>query len=588
MILDDATLKQILNERPNKKLIKAAQEYTIKQMMHVKGIKLDEYIQKTEAFEKDDVLTIRKKYAVSNKAMFARVHRPIDKVFSAKGGSQYYNVSGTAEDKLKDKLKEIVMGYSLKQWLEIFWMPAAAYDPMGLVFIEIDADGNPYPTYKSILDIYEIKYSGRGVEYVIFNVDNRPQAQQELTTAAKKQFRVVDDISDRIIELEGEDFKEVPGQTHLNYFMKVPARVISNIYDPVRGMFISYDDDIIELADQFLREGSVKNIFKNYFGYPIKWEYQSACPSCKGEGVLAGRTCADCNGSGVKSKSDPSETIRIPVPKDNTQPKLAPELAGYVTPDIQGWDKMTQELQLLEEIMFQTMWGTQQLQDDKKNQTATGKFIDTQPVNDRLNKFTDAYENMETFCVDMIGFVVIGPAYGGASITEGRRYMIETPDEIWQKLQSARKDGAPTAALYDLYNDYLQARYSANAMELEKMLNLAKIEPLPFAKYEEFGRLQQFPDQILRKKFWFESWVAQKSNAQLLGNVDKLLQDFEAYCEKMELTIQPEPGSPDDPNFQALQQQMMSEQDPEKKKAIQQQMDGLKTKKPPTPTKQAA
>jgi len=583
MILTDDQLKTILNERPNKKQITAVQDYTRKLLMHVKGVDLDKYIDKVMAFEKQDVVEIRKKYAVSNKAIFSRIHRPIDKVFSAKGGSSYYNLSGSSEQKLKDKLKNVVMGYTLKQWLEIFWMPAAAYDPMGLIFMEIDATGNPYPTYKSVLDIYEIKYSGRNVEYVIFSVDNRTPAQKEIG-AAPKQFRVVDDVSDRLIEMDGDRLIEM--DSYPNYFMKVPASVISNVFDPVKGYFISFDDDIVELADQFLREGSIKNIFKNYFGYPIKWQYASSCPECKGEGVLNGRTCNACGGTGIKAKSDASETIQVPVPKDNTQPKLAPELAGYVTPDIKGWDKMTEELQLLEDIMFQTLWGTHQLE-KADNNTATGKFIDTQPVNDRLNKFTDALEMMETFCVDLIGQIVIGPAYGGASVTEGRRYMIESPDEIWEKLQSARKDGAPLAALYDLYNDYLQARYSANAMELQKMLNLAKIEPLPFATYEEFGRLQQFPDIILRKKFWFESWMNTKAPAELLGDVKKLQDDFDSYCDEMEKTIQPDPATMpgQDPEMQALQQQLQAETDPAKKQKLQQQIDAKKKQAPPVPSK---
>lgn len=555
MTLSDQQALDIISNRPNKRLITQGQKYTEKLLMHIKGVGIDKYIDRIEAFEKEDIIKIRKKYAVSNKAMFTRVNRPVDKVYSAKGGSVYYNLGEDASNRLKDYLSNLAEGYTIKQWLETFYMPATGYDPMGLIMMEMDAAGNPYPTYKSILDIFEYLPRNRNVEYIIFKLDpeginlpvksdpDRPvpqgdgdarliQAVKEGDGSAAELYRVVDDMFDRIVKVKDGVLIDV-GDTYPNYWGKVPASIISNIYDPVLSMFISTEDAIIELADQFLREGSVKNIIKNYHGFPRAWEYQSACPQCKGTKVLNGRPCDYCKGSGIKSQSFPEETIRIPVPQSTDQPKLAPDLGGYITPPIDGINLYTDELELLEDIIFETKWGTHQADDTKKgaSETATGKFIDVQPVNDRLNKYSDAAEMMETFVTDRIGEILFGRGYKGASITYGRRFLIETPDEIWNKLQDARLKGAPTAALYDLYNDYLQARYSANAMEMQKMLKLAKIEPLPFVKYEEFGKLQSFPDVILRQKFWWEKWMNSKKDPEILyGDVLALQKDFAQFC----------------------------------------------------------
>lgn len=531
-VLDNIEAYDVIVKRPNKKWIDSAQVYTKKLLMHIKGIGLESYIDKVDTYEKEDVLRIRKKYAVSNQAIFARIHRPVDKIFGAKGGSVYYNLGESQTQTFKEYLSNLVYGYSLKQWLEVFWLPAVAYDPMGLIFVEVDAMGNAYPTYKSIMDVFEIKLTGRKIEYVIFKIDQRINETANKGEANKEAlYRIVDDISDRIVSVKEGGLTDVPDETYPNYFLKVPAMIISNIYDPVKGMFVSSDDDIIELADQFLREGSVKNIYKNYFGFPIAWGYQSACPECKGNKVLNGRPCDYCKGTGIKSRREPSEMIQLPVPDSKDQPLLAPNVAGYITPDVEGWDKMTAEMELLEDIMFETQWGTHQADDNAKAETATGRFIDTQPVNDRLNKFSDAEEGMEKFITDLIGTKMFGQSYKGASVTAGRRYLIETPDEIWKKLTAARKDGAPTVTLYDLLNDYLQARYSANAMEMAKMMKLSKIEPLPFVKYEEFGRLQTFPDIILRQKFWFEKWVCSKTDPDILfGDLKKLQDEFAKYC----------------------------------------------------------
>ena len=110
---------------------------------------------------------------------------------------------------------------------------------------------------------------------------------------------------------------------------------------------------------------------------------------------------------------------------------------------------------------------------------------------------------METFITEPeIGEILFTKSYKGASITYGRRFLMETPDQIWEKLTKSITSGAPTAALADLYNDYLQARYSAvMPWRWQKMLKLAKVaEPLPWVKYVDFGRLQTFPDIILRRE----------------------------------------------------------------------------------------
>jgi hypothetical protein len=551
MTLDDQQALKIILTRPNKKYIDCAQKYTKKLLMHIKGVGLHDHIEKIDGYESQDILTIRKKYAVSNQAMFARIHRPTDKVFSAKGGSVYYNLGENQTSQFKEYLGNIVYGYSLKQWLEVFWLPALGYDPMGLIFVEVDSMGNAYPTYKSIMDVFELKITGRNVEYVIFKVDTKIDAAVANGEGAKDTiYRIIDDVSDRLVTIDGDQLKDIPNESFPNYFMRVPASIISNIYDPVKGIFASIDDDIIELADQFLREGSVKNIFKNYFGFPTPWGYQQACPECKGTTVKDGRKCDHCDGTGIKSKYHPSERINLPVPRDKETPVLAPNIAGYISPDVEGWDKMTEELELLENIMFQTLWGTHQRDDDAKNETATGRFIDTQPVNDKLYKFSDAEEKIEKFVTDLIGQFMYNRAYGGSSVTAGRRYLIETPDEIWLKLQTARKEGSPTTALYDLYNDYLQARYSANAMEMQKMMKLAKIEPLPFVKYEELSSNSAIPAVILRQKYWFEKWLNSKSDPEIvLGDLKTLQEEFALYCVDQDAKLKPEETEPVvDPN----------------------------------------
>lgn len=550
MVLSDADILEIIIKRPNKKIIEAATAYTAKLMMHIKGVDLDTYIEKINSFEKQDIINIRKKYAVSNKHLFSRINRPKDKVFSAKGGSVFYNVGDTATKFLTDYMGNIVYGYTIKQWLKVFWLPAVGYDPMGMIFIEVGPLGNAYPTYKSVKDVFEYQPNGRNLDYVIFKIDPRiSEAVEDGAGTQASLYRVVDDLFDKIVSVSGNQMTTIQNETYPNYFGKVPATLISNNFDPLRGFWISDQDDVVELADQYLREGSVKNIFKNYFGFPQAWEYAADCPECQGTGVLEGEKCSYCKGTKVKSRTDPSETLRIPVPQTKEDPVLAPNVKGYITPDIEGWDKMNEEQEMLECMMYHTLWGAKQVDPDGKAETATGKYIDAQPVMERLCEYSDATEMMETFITDLVGMKMVGKTYKGASITYGKRYLIETPDELWKKYQDARDSGAPTAILDDLLNDYLQSRYSANAMELQKQLKFVAVEPSPHITITEMGLFPQFPPDIMLKKIYFQEWKWTKTDQQIIGGTIEALQaDFDAFCQKLQ----------DDRDAKALEKQQQA------------------------------
>lgn len=539
MILKTQDIKQILKERPNSALVSSAQEYTKKLLMHMKGIGLKEAIERMDGFERKEVLAIRKKYTRSNKDLFERLHRPVDKVFSARGGSVYYDLPDSQKRQFQEDLTDIEFGYSVRRWIEVFWRPAFHYDPMGMIFMEVDKIGAAYPTYKSVLDVYDYNLNGRNLEYVVFDIDPRI-IDQKKKQPDRKYYRVVDDMFDKLVEWDGDNFKVI--DTYNNYFGRVPATIISDIYDPQREMFISPDDSVIELADEFLRDGSVKSIFKKYFGFPQAWQYITGCNNCKGTGLYEGSSCSNCNGTGKETKTNVESVLNLPTPTTKDQPSLIPP-KGYITPDVEGWTKMSEEISLLENIMFQTFWGTHQLENEGNN-TATGKFIDVQPVNDRLNKFSDAAEYAEKFTVDMMGQFIYPQSYKGSSINYGRRFLIETPDEIWEKYEKARTANAPVSALNDILREYYQARYASDSIELAKYLKLMRVEPLVHISIMNAKTLLGDQSPMYLKKLLFGDWLSSINESILLSadvpTLQALLSDY-AIKNGVGLVVVPEP-----------------------------------------------
>lgn len=522
MILTSSDIKRILKDRPNKAVIEAAKKYNNKMLMHIKGIGLADYIERMEGFERKEILDIRKKYARSNRDLFARLHRPEDKVFSARGGSTYYATSPQNEKRLRDLLSDVEWGHSMRQWIEAFWKAAYHYDPMGLVYMEV-GNGETYPTYKSIADVYDYQHEGRMLEYVVFETDKKIDRVKDGQKIQNKVYRIVDDATDMLVEWDGENYRTLKNETYPNYFGRVPAHIISDRYDQVTGLYISPDDEVVELADAYLMEGSVLNVFKKYFGFPRFWQYIGVCQDCKGTRHKGGDECPTCNGSGAKTSHDVSETINLPIPAGE-DPVLAPNVAGSITPDIEGWREMKIDKVDLEDAMFITRWGTliaqrakgpDGTQEGTKGATATEMIIDQQPLIEQLNKLSESAEAMETWITNMIGQFNFNTAWNGAMVNYGRIYIISTPDEALKQYQEAKAKGASITLLNDKYTEYLYTKYPSWDPNLAIALKFLYVEPA--FHMDMTAAKNVLPVNEYVKKVYYSDWYSTLTPAEKLN-----------------------------------------------------------------------
>lgn len=508
MILKKKDIREILKENPNKSLLDRVGSYTSRLIMHMTGKGVEEYIKQLPHFEDADMYKIRRDYAISNKAMFSRIHRPIDKVYSARGGSIDHNLPEAQDKQLREVLGDVEYGYNLRKWMGIFYREAYHYDPMGVILMEIGDDGNAYPTYRSALDVFDYSLNGRDLDYLILKHDTRIE-QNNGEKKTIHTYRVIDDAFDYLIEWDGTSYKTVANQTFPNYFGKVPAKIISDIYSPVCGYYISPDDDIIELADQYLREGSVFVTHKNLFMFPIRWMYAGECNKCNGVGQVDGYDCTDCNGTGKKVKFSPRDTLALPFPKNAEQQIVAPNVAGYVNPSTEGVDLMTSSLDMLYEACYNTMWGVETKQRPDGNtdvqKTAYEVINKDQSKIDRLNSFSDAAESMETFITNAIASIKF-QNHKGSSIAYGRRYIMDTPDTLWDKYQKAMQAKSPSSELDVLLDDYHVSKYQADSMKLQIQRVITKVTPYIHNTIQEVKNMG-LPDVDYARKLYCDEWL---------------------------------------------------------------------------------
>lgn len=550
MILDDQLLKAIIKHDPSIALLAEAQKDASLLNAHITGAGLDTIIRSDDYFEDEQKKNLRQKYARSNRDLFARIHRPIDKVFTAKGGSTIYNLPEAQAKRLAAYLATIRNGMSLRRWIKSIALPAYQIDPMGVIFMELDALRQPYPTYRSTSDIFRYKLNGRKLEYIIFKLGSddvrlagRNMGVPDITlnsifeklpslNGTPKFLRVVDDVSDKIYRLEGEgQYTEIPELTLPNYWMYVPGMIVSDLVKYNSQCFQSPDADIVELANDFLTDCSVFNIWKKLHGFPKSWRTKTACSTCMGSGLVRGVECRDCGGTGNKKKATVRDELIVPIPDDG---KMPTSFGGYITPDIEGWKLMRDEMTVLEDAMFMTSWGTimKRPTDKAQPETATSEFINAQAINERLPDFTSWGQTIETFVITAVGQIMFSQNYQGPSVNYGNRFIIEGPDVIWNKYADARAEGAPQAALDGLLRDYYESRYEGSPMDLGKALKLMKVEPwthLTIDQVQASSALQV--DKIA--KTYFSEWVSTKNDMEILSADEQSLRDdLMAYAEQ--------------------------------------------------------
>jgi len=511
--LSSAEIKKILMDRPGAAIVQSAEAMHKKLSVHINGIGLADYLEQVNTYEKPEALALRKRYARSNKDLFDRLSRPIDKVFAARGGSRYFpSTEETVARQMDIALMNVENGYSSKKWVETFWKPRYMDDPMGLIYMEV-SQNETYPTYKASTDIFDYKLNGRKLDWVVFRTED------------KSIFRVVDDKFDALYKKDGDAINKLRNETYLNYFGYVPALLVSDL--PKAGMkdiYVSPFDSVVELADEYLRDESIRMIYKFKHGFPKSWKYREMCGNCKGTGAIGGGNCGHCNGTGKKLDSTVSEVMVLDWPTQNDQ-VIAPDVAGFITPDLEYLKYSRDELQHLEDIMYRTHWGTYPTQQRLNGEadTAASKFMDVQPINDKLTAYSDAAETTEKFIIDAIGDFEHGQSYGGVRISYGRRFMIEGPDVIWRKYEQARKMGAPLGTLNEHLTEYYEAKFQANPIELAKHLKMMRIEPFVHLTVDEAFKV--VGEDEFARKLYFAEWCSTIRDVQWLTTPDQPLKD---------------------------------------------------------------
>jgi hypothetical protein len=531
MVLSEQQIAEFIEKPFNQQFITDARKYSDRLNLHVNGVGLNKFFEQIKNYENNDQLELRKKYARSNKYLFAELLRPLDKIYTARGGAKYYSLSDGDEMKFRGFISDVRQNMSLTEWSEKVWLKKKITDPNGLIMLEISQDGEHcYPTYKSIYSIYDYQFKGSKVEYVIFEPERIQTEQGEVL-----KYRVVDDANDYMVTVTKTtsvggvkmNFEVVTAETLPNYWGKVPARMVSSEEDENNNLKLSFIDAVVQIAEEILVDNSIKILFKYTHGFPAYWEIERACITCKGTGQHHGESCPSCDGTGLRKGRDISDKIIVTLDEAGKAGAIPP--AGFVSTDVMTWTQMNGESSFMEQLIHKAMWGTLALMSEKVYQKATGVISDLQSVYDRLNTISNEAENMEKFMTDMLGEFYFGRNYKGSTIIYGKRFQIESPDQLLQKFRDAKSGNIPEVSVKNIYMEYIQTMYSNDPFEMSKQIKILKLDPYPIYTAPEIKNLGFSQEDVYRKIFFLQ-WLTQLSQDEVLFQTNEaLIQSRDEY-----------------------------------------------------------
>ncbi len=533
MVLFEEDIKEILTTPRNVNIRSWRDEY-IAMDIFVNGGDVSSQLERIKNYENEAQESLRKNIARSTKDTVSYITKPLSKVFTATGSSIEVTARKSTQDNFKDYINMLPTGMSISKWMQTYWLEAYLTDPNGIILVEANSDGDSYPTYKNINIVHDYIIEWNKIQYLVLDVGFRTIDDSDYNV-----FRVIDDEFDALYYIKNDELVayEGVGEPHavVNTLGEVPAVVVSDIVDSKTSGRKSFLHPISEMLTEYMRDSSVHSIYKFLHGYPIFWHIASKCPTCNGEGKVLNekyveggteprkKTCPTCKGKRLKVTKDVSDGVQLAAPTNQNSPILSGnQIAGYIQPDLDTWKMQKQEMKEMERSMHFATWGTHV--EDEKSNTATGRYIDAEPVNDVLRNVSDTVEKKES---DILRFIAKWSFNDISKVvsTYGKRFMIETPDVLWEKYVLAKQNKAPISGLDYLYKQFLRGEYYGDNEMLEQKMKEFFLEPFPHYSIDDIVS-SAHPEQIQRKLL-FSDWMNQEID--LSKSYDLLQEEFNQY-----------------------------------------------------------
>jgi hypothetical protein len=169
----------------------------------------------------------------------------------------------------------------------------------------------------------------------------------------------------------------------------------------------------------------------------------------------------------------------------------------------------------------------------KSNETATGRYIDAQPIINTYNKYANWLEYAEWWLTELVAnftFLSKDKKQSIATIIYGRNYIIDTPDVIYERYEKAKLSGQNNTILDRYLAEIITVKYKNDLKELNEELYKSAIEPYVHITLGDCFNF--FGQRESQKKVYFKQWWSDNKEKILLQEKALSRAQFESDFEK--------------------------------------------------------
>jgi hypothetical protein len=255
----------------------------------------------------------------------------------------------------------------------------------------------------------------------------------------------------------------------------------------------------------------------------MQWRLGTQCRTCQGTKKEGINKCSGCDGHGHYITKDVTDMIILPIP-DRDGVKLAPDIAGFISPDLNTWNAYTNELESLENQAYETLWGVSNKNVKSINNTATEAMLDNQSLINKLNDYADVAEFVTWKLCELVANFYLPLKDKSESVTlltYGRRFMIESPDELIKRYNLERASGANDIILDRYLQEYLQVKYRNDISYLKE--EQLKLLVQPYNHFDITTINTIFGADEAKKQVYFNKWWSSLPQLEKFKTADELI-----------------------------------------------------------------
>jgi hypothetical protein len=461
--------------------------------------------------------------------VFEKINRAnVQKVLTYKGEKETAKI-----DNLNKALSKFWGNSHLDKYLETRLLEINTIDPNAFVVIEFgDFDNTkeraqPYPFEVLSSNVLHYAYQNEILQYLIVSTDrifgNEQVAKDYTLYLPEKTIKLIEVkeatyqnrgkyTKDVAIELEQYGFVEIgnkvyqiqqPTPHHIGYVPAFRAGYIRDLSTHGKS-YVSPYDVCVEFLKKSIKVNSELDLEMSLIAFPLRIRYGNVCTTCEGEKVQydddgKSYTCPSCKGTGNHVPSTVAEEIVIPTPTDPSLLFDLDKLISYKTPPIDIIQFQKDYIETLTEQAKNIMFNSDIFSRKEIAETATGKNIDLQSLNDTLYKYARHTATVWEFAVNTIANITDLQQDLVCKLLYSKDFKLKGLDELLLELESINRSEASPLTRRNTERDIARIIYAENNDEFVKFEVREFFNPFSgFPKDEIFMMLTS--DLVPRRK----------------------------------------------------------------------------------------